>query len=125
MKMKLFALAILALVGALGMIMPQAVRANDAKDGAAIYAQNCAACHGADGKGSIPGAPDFTAKDGVLKSADNVLIERITNGFQTNGSPMAMPPKGGNASLTAQDISDVLVYMRQQFGVFVERRPSR
>jgi cytochrome c5 len=53
------------------------------------------------------------------------LIERITNGFQTSGSPMAMPPKGGNASLTAQDISDVLAYIRQRFGGFVKRRPSR
>ena len=125
MKIKLFTLAVLAFVGVMSMIMPQAVRANDAKKGAAIYAQNCAACHGADGKGSIPGAPDFTAKNGVLKSPDNILIERITNGFQTSGSPMAMPPKGGNASLTMQDISDVLAYIRQRFGGFVKRRPSR
>jgi len=116
MKIKPIALAFMVPVIGVGMLAPKAAHAADAKKGAAIYTQNCAACHGTDGKGGIPGAPDLTAKNGVLKSPDNILIERITNGFQTSGSPMAMPPKGGNASLSAQDISDVLAYMRQRFG---------
>ncbi len=97
-------------------VVPKIGVAGDAKKGQAIYSQSCAACHGTDGKGGIPGAPDFTSKNGVLKSPDSVLIDRITNGYQSKGSPMAMPPKGGNASLTAQDISDVLAYIRQRFG---------
>ncbi|MHB8387160.1 c-type cytochrome [Metallibacterium sp.] len=99
-----------------GTLAPKAGIAGDAKKGAAIYSQSCVACHGIDGKGSIPGAPDLMAKNGVLKSPDSVLIERITNGYQSKGSPMAMPPKGGNSSLTTQDISDVLAYIRQRFG---------
>lgn len=105
----------IALIG-LGVAAPKPSSAGDADRGQAVYGQTCAACHGADGKGVVPGAPDFSAKDGVLKSPDSVLIDRITNGYQSKGSPMAMPPKGGNASLTAQEISDVVAYMRQRFG---------
>lgn len=97
-------------------VVPKVGAAGDAEKGQAIYSQSCVACHGADGKGVVPGAPEFSAKDGVLKSADSVLIDRITNGYQSKGSPMAMPPKGGNASLTAQDISDALTYIRKRFG---------
>ena len=36
--------------------------------GAAVYRQTCMACHGANGKGAIPGAPDFTNPNGPLKT---------------------------------------------------------
>lgn len=102
-------------VAVAGIIVPRAGVGADAKKGEAIYSQNCAACHGSDGKGTLPGAPDFNVKKGVLSSTDAVLAERITNGYQSKGSAMAMPPKGGNSSLTAQDISDVIAYLRQRF----------
>ena len=43
---------------------------------------------------SFPGTPDFTSSDGSLSKSDSVLIDHISNGFQSEGSPMAMPPKG-------------------------------
>jgi len=91
--------------------------AGNAPNGEQIYNQNCVACHGADGKGTIPGAPDFTAKGGVLSNPDKLLLDRIMNGYQSPGSPMAMPPNGGNPSLSRADILAVLAYMRQTFGV--------
>jgi thiosulfate dehydrogenase len=41
--------------------MPELTRAADPKAGAQVYAENCAACHGADGEGK-PSASSATAK---------------------------------------------------------------
>lgn len=84
--------------------------------GKAIYVQTCIACHGANGKGAIPGVADFTSDDGALAKTDEALIKSITEGVQSPGSPMAMPPKGGNPTLTEADIKAVLVYLRDEFG---------
>ncbi len=81
-----------------------------------IYAQTCVACHGADGKGVLPGAPDFTSSSGPLAKTDAVLLEHIINGFQSPGSPMAMPAKGGNANLSNADMKNVLDYIRGEIG---------
>lgn len=81
-----------------------------------IYDGNCIACHGADGKGRVPGASDFTAKNGALSKPDDTLTKHITEGFQSPGSPMAMPAKGGNPNLTETDIRNVLAYLRRTFG---------
>ena len=81
-----------------------------------IYDGSCISCHGADGKGRVPGAPDFTASNGVLSKPDDALIKHITEGFQSPGSPMAMPAKGGNPNLTETDVRNVLAYLRRTFG---------
>jgi mono/diheme cytochrome c family protein len=83
------------------------------QSGEEIYQQTCVACHGSNGQGTIPGVPKFSDR---LSKSDEVLLNSITNGFQTEGSPMAMPAKGGNASLTDADIKGVLSYIQQSFG---------
>jgi len=80
------------------------------------YDNTCIACHASDGKGAFPGTPDFTSSDGALSKSDDVLIDHITNGFQSPGSPMAMPPKGGNPNLSETDVINVLGYIRKTFG---------
>lgn len=84
--------------------------------GKQVYEQTCMACHGADGTGAMPGTPDLTTADGPLSKTDAVLIQHITQGFQTPGSPMAMPAMGGNPNLSAADVSAVLGYLRETFG---------
>lgn len=82
-------------------------------NGSALFRQTCVACHGADGKGAIPGVPDLTRKDGPLAvKSDAQLIESILKGFQSKGSPMAMPPKGGNPQLTPEDAAALVTYLR-------------
>ena len=90
--------------------------AADAAAGKAVYSQTCIACHGANGKGTIPGVTDFTAKDGPLSKPTAVLVKNISEGFQSPGSFMAMPPKGGNPTLTETDVRAVLSYLRAEFG---------
>lgn len=81
-------------------------------DGAALFNQTCVVCHGKNGQGAIPGVPDITRKGGPLTKSDAELAASILNGFQTKGSPMAMPAKGGNPNLTAEDIAALVGYLR-------------
>lgn len=84
--------------------------------GKSIYEQTCIACHGADGTGALPGMPDFSGTDSPLNKVDIALVKSITEGFQSPGSQMAMPPKGGNPTLSSADVDAVLVYIRSSFG---------
>ena len=95
---------------------PLAVSMPATQSGKSIYEKNCVACHGVNGKGSLPGVPDFTAKSGRLLKSDRELLSNIINGFQSPGSSMPMPPKGGNSSLAEGDIQAVVTYIRAAFG---------
>jgi len=84
-------------------------------NGKAIFQETCFACHGEDGTGSFPGVPDFTDKTGVLSQSDGVLFQHVLEGFQTPGSSMAMPAKGGNDDLSNNDVKDVVSYIQKTF----------
>lgn len=90
-----------------------AVAASDS--GQSLYTQNCAMCHGADGKGGVPGAPDFTKAGGVLAQSDDVLTGRVLNGYSSPGAAMSMPPFKGQ--LSADQVHEILEYMHKTFGV--------
>lgn len=83
--------------------------------GEVVYNETCIACHGSDGSGSLPGVPDLRGKGGPLSQADTFLIKRMADGFQTPGSPMGMPARGGAPALTDADLNAVLQYMRKEF----------
>jgi len=65
--------------------------ANDslrAQRGKEIFAQNCVACHGPEGKGTqAMGAPNLTDKVWLYGSSEATIIETVTNGRQ-NKMPM-------------------------------------
>ena len=84
--------------------------------GEAIYKQTCVSCHGANGQGAVPGAANFTDEKGVLSKSDSVLLAHIIKGYQSPGSPLAMPPRGGNPNLTDGDLKNALAYIRETFG---------
>lgn len=82
--------------------------------GQEVYSGTCIVCHGADGKGALPGVPKLS--DRLSQSSDDVLLHRIMNGYQSQGSTMAMPPRGGNINLSDADVKRVLSHIRKQFG---------
>ncbi len=93
------------------------VAAGDPGRGAAVFNGTCIACHGSDGTGNIPGVPDLTGNKGLLSQDDTVLLKRMTEGFQSPGAAMAMPPRGGDPGLTDADMQAVLKYMRKEFRI--------
>lgn len=86
--------------------------------GEKIYSDTCIVCHGPDGRGLVPGAPDFMKKPSVLSvRPTNLVTERIEKGVHPpKPAMMAMPPKGGNPSLTHQDILNAQDYLYHAFG---------
>lgn len=96
--------------------LPAGKAAPDPIAGAAMFQRDCVVCHGKDGKGAIPGVRDFNAVDGPLAKPDEELFTNIVNGFQSPGSPLAMPHHGGKEALSDTDIRSILSYLRQEFG---------
>jgi len=95
---------------------PAALAPGNPIRGAQVYQETCVVCHGEDGRGALEGVPNLTDPRGRLAKPDELLVRNMIEGFQSPGSPMPMPPKGGNPDLSDQDMVDVLAYMRRQFG---------
>ena len=75
-------------------------------DGAALFvAQKCVTCHGADGKGKVKGAPDFTNAAWQKKEVDADLTEDIKM-----GKPPKMPAFG--SKLSDAEIKALIVHIR-------------
>ena len=77
--------------------------------GKTIYLKNCAACHGANGKGVIPDAPDMSQPNGPLSKPYHILLNNTEKGIGN------MPPKGGNPNLSHNEIKEALGYMINAF----------
>lgn len=80
--------------------------AGDAFVGAGIYAERCANCHGANGRGELPGTPNFTAPELRVKT-DNDFKAVILNGRNV------MPAFQG--ILKDEEIDDVIAHIRTFF----------
>lgn len=75
-----------------------------AADGKAVYEQTCAMCHAA----GVAGAPKYGDKAAWaprIAAGKAAMVASVTNGKN------AMPPKGGNAALTAEDLGAAVDYM--------------
>lgn len=88
----------------------------DPTKGQALYGSNCATCHGSSLGGGIgPALNPITKLPGVPNSLDvTFLIDIITNGRKHQaGDPgtVDMPAKGGNQSLTDQDVKDLAAFI--------------
>lgn len=51
--------------------------------GKAVFQQNCATCHGPDGKGVVPGTPDLTNVESVAGQAPSDFFQVVTEGRGT------------------------------------------
>ena len=85
-----------------------AAAASAAVDGQQVYNAGCVACHGA----GIAGAPrvgDTGAWVDRIGAGLDTLVAHAIDGFQ--GSQGMMPAKGGNPSLSDEEVRAVVEYM--------------
>lgn len=88
-------------------------KANESSTGEQIYMRGCIACHGADGSGAMPGIQPFSGELSPLRKPDKELIDSILNGV--DGKAGAMPPKGGDDTISESDARSVLLFLREKF----------
>ena len=78
-------------------------------DGKAVFEANCKACHG----GLIPGAPAVGKKEDWaprIKQGKDTLHKHALEGFNS------MPAKGGNSSLSDDEVKAAVDYMANESG---------
>lgn len=88
-------------LAAFGVTLP--AQAADIGKGAQLYAMHCTSCHGRSGVPVMPGAPNFTRNDGLMRP-DFALMASIRTGKN------AMP--GYVGILKDSEILDVIAYTR-------------
>lgn len=111
------ALAAVAMV--LVLTLRPAWATGDGQAGAKIFAQQCARCHGTDGKGDGPdlvklqaadSPDDLTDKEINRELSDQKIISMVTKGGKANGKSAVMPAFGDK--LGAQQIQDLIAFIR-------------
>lgn len=95
---------------------PANVQPGDATKGKAKFEATCSPCHGMDAKGIAGLGKDLTTSEFAKSLPDANLVTFITQGRDTthpdNTTGVAMPPRGGNPTLSDQDLADIVAYIR-------------
>jgi cytochrome c6 len=84
-------------------LLASAAQAADVTRGRQVYGRHCAGCHGAAGVPVVPGAPNLSRPEALMRP-DAVLATAIRNGKLT------MP--GFRGVLQENEIYDVIAFMR-------------
>jgi mono/diheme cytochrome c family protein len=104
---------------------PAATMTGDAQNGAKVFAANCVACHGDEGKGGVnnPGSKNGTVPSlnpiaSSLKDSDPKVFAYNIDLFVEHGSTpegsgpaLKMVAWGDQKALTPQQIADVIAYI--------------
>ena len=98
--------AIRLLVFTLLMITMGFAMAGDPVKGRTIYNKRCAGCHGANGLPQVPGVPNFSMGEGMMKP-DQEIMQFVKKG------KTVMP--GFEGILTDEEILDVIAHVRTLF----------
>lgn len=104
-------------LAALALLPVVALGQGNVDKGKGLYAQNCAACHGAAGKGDGPAGTalnpkprDLTDKSYMAGMKDQQIFDLVKKGGAAVGKSPLMPPLGG--TLKDADIRDVVAFVR-------------
>lgn len=88
----------------------------DAANGQAIFTATCAVCHGSNGEGVEGLGKPFAGSDFINSNSDAEMIAFLLVGRKSddplNTTGIGMLPKGGNPSLTDEDLADLVAFMR-------------
>jgi len=96
------------LIGAVGGLMIGGVASVAVADGKVVYDGGCAACHAQ----AVAGAPKFgdaAAWAARIEKGADALYENAIKGF--TGEAGMMPPKGGFAHLSDDEVKSAVDYM--------------
>jgi mono/diheme cytochrome c family protein len=84
--------------------------------GKTLFVQSCSVCHGSDGQGVPNLGKDLVNSKFVAQKTDDQLLEYVQKGRAANDplntTGIAMPARAGNPSLTADQIRDIIAYIR-------------
>ena len=88
----------------------------DAANGEALYQTSCQACHGPGGEGIEGLGKPWVGSEFINSTSDEDMVEFLKVGRPSddplNSTGIAMLPRGGNPSLTDDDLKDLVAYMR-------------
>lgn len=97
---------------------PGAVGVGDPVAGASVFSGTCAACHGTDLAGIDGLGKPLAPSEFVAANSEEELVAFLKVGRPAsdplNTQGVDMPPKGGNPSLTDDDLADVAAYLKAQ-----------
>jgi mono/diheme cytochrome c family protein len=95
---------------------PASAPSGNAAEGEPLFTQTCAACHGPTGEGVEGLGKDMTTSEFIAGKSDDELVEFIKVGRAPddplNTTGVAMLPKGGNPSLSDEDLYNIVAYIR-------------
>lgn len=103
------------LVAGMGLTAP-ALAASDADAGKALYGQNCATCHQADGSG-VPDFQPALTDSSIVNGPKAVLIHFVLTGDRPTPSDtpwMTVMPTF--ETMSDDDLAQILTYVRTAFG---------
>jgi len=100
-----------------GLAFFQVIYSEQLKADEKLYNQYCMSCHAEDGSGELPGVPDLTENKKWMKLSESELYMKLDKGFQTPGSIMPMPPRGGAVDLTDKQFLEVIRYFHKMISV--------
>ena len=95
-------------------VLGAAALSASAADAKAMYEQDCAKCHGADGKGDTKmgkkmGAKDYTDPKVQAEMKDDAAFKAIKDGLKDADGKVVMKPAEG---MSDEDIKGLVAYMR-------------
>jgi disulfide bond formation protein DsbB len=92
------------------------IRDGDAPAGQEIFDRSCSACHGLAGEGVAGLGKPMATSEFIAGQSDQELVAFLKVGRDPsdplNTTGVSMPPKGGNLSLSEQDLYDIVAYLR-------------
>lgn len=100
-------------------VAQQLFHGDDSKPGAAIYVDNCGACHRTDGRGYVRAFPELRGNPVVMSDDATSLIHVVLTGSVlpgVQGAPSSLTMPGFGWRLNDQQVADVVNFIRSSWG---------